>query len=182
MSAKGPMAPQSWMFVGTNECCWGHGAMLMSAHGCLWVLMRASECLRGPKSIISAHKGPWCHTLGAPKHSWVFMITHDHSYGAMSTQEHGTIALTALIGGNENLWAWCHGAITTQSALAQYISVLTSAHECSWVLLSNPEYSWVILSVQVLDSIMNKKCWFLKLLPFSILAIYLSKYHQIIKN
>ena len=31
------------------------------------------------------------------------MITHDHSYGAMSTQEHGTIALTALIGGNEKL-------------------------------------------------------------------------------
>ena len=143
MSAVGAMVPCSWVLMVAYECSWG----LMNVQGC-------------PKSIISAHEGPWRHTLGAHKHSWVFMITHDHSYGAMSTQEHGTIALTALIGGNENLWAWCHGAITTQSALAQYISVLTSAHECSWVLLSAPEYSWVILSVQVLDSVMNKKCWF----------------------
>ena len=46
----GPMAPQSWMLIGTHECCWGHGTMLRRVYGCLWVLMRAYECSRVPKS------------------------------------------------------------------------------------------------------------------------------------
>ena len=116
----------------------------------------------------------WC--------SLAFMSIHEHSHVAISTQEHGTIVPTAIMRANEHLWAWCHGAITTHSALEPYLSVLTSTHECSWVLLSAPEYSWVILSVQVLDSVMNEKCWFLQWLPFSILAISWSKFHQIIKK
>ena len=165
MSAVGAMAPCSWVFMAAYEYSWG----LMNAQGC-------------PRALISAHDWSLHHTLGTHKHSWVFMSTHEHSYVAMSTQEHGTIAPTALMRSNEHLWAWCHGAIPTHSALAPYISVLKSAHDCSWVLLSAPEYSWVILSVQVLDSLMNNKCWFLKWLSFSILAISRSKFHQIIKN
>ena len=74
------------------------------------------------------------------------------------------------------------GTITNHSALAQYFSLLMSAHKCSWALLSVPEYSCTILRVQGVDLVINIKCGFLKSLPFSILAISLSRYYQIITN
>ena len=100
----------------------------------------------------------------------------------MSIHEHGTIALTALMRADEHSWAWHHGANITHSALEPYSSVLTSAHEWSWVLMRVHEYSLVILKDQVLDSLINEKCWFLKWLPSSILSISQSWFHQIIKN
>ena len=52
MSAKGPMTAQSCMLIGTHECGWGHGTILMSAHGCLRVLMNAQE---GPRALMGCH-------------------------------------------------------------------------------------------------------------------------------
>ena len=116
----------------------------------------------------------WC--------SLAFMSIHEHSHVAISTQEHGTIVPKSIMRANEHSWAWHHGTITTHSALAQYFSVLMSAHKCSWVLLSAPEYPCAILKVQGVDSVINIKCWFLKWLPFSILAISRSRFQQIIPN
>ena len=102
----------------------------------------------------------------------------EHSWGLC----YGAMAPTTLMSVHERSWVWCHGAMTAHNALVQYLSMLMSTHKCSRVLLSDPEYFWVILSVQVVDSVINKKCWFLKWLPFSILAISRSRFHQLITN
>ena len=61
-------------------------------------------------------------------------------------------------------------------------TLLISAGKWSWVLLRVHEYSIEILNVQVLDSLINEKYWFLKWLPSSIFAISRSRYHQIKTN
>ena len=157
----------------------------MSAHGCLWVLSSALSAQKSPWALIIAHVCSWHHAhacsrllMSIHEFSWALMSSHEHSWALC----YGAMAPTALMSIHERSWVWRHDAVTTHNALAQYLSVLMSAHKCSWVLLSDPEYSWVILSVQVVHSVINKKCWFLKWLPFSILAISRSKFHQIIKN
>ena len=63
----------------------------------------------------------------------------------MSTHEHGAMAPTALMSTNEHLWAWRHGAFTTHSALAPYLSVLISVHKGLCMLMSAHACSWVFL-------------------------------------
>ena len=125
---------------------------------------------------------PWHHAHAC---SGILMSIHEFSWALISSHEHSWalyLAPTAPMSAHKCSWVWRYGALTTHNALAQYLSVLMSAHKCSWVLLSDPEYSWVILSVQVVDSVINKKCWFLKWLPSCILAISWSRFHQIKTN
>ena len=160
----------SWVRLGP----WRH------THECSWLLMSSCECSKVP---ISTNQCSWvfiapCSVLLMSIHefSWALIITHEHSwawfYGAMaptvlmSIHEFDTMAPWPIIVSWHNT----------------YQSMLMRNYKCSLVLLSDPEYSWVILSVQVLDSVMNETCWFLQWLPFSILAISWSKFHQIIKN
>ena len=103
----------------------------------------------------------------------------------MGTHGHGANAPTALTSPNEYSWAWHHYTITLIVPLDhtyQCSWVFMSAHEGLWVLLSAPYYSLIILSIQVLDSVINKKCWFYERLPFSILTISQSRFQQMIAN
>ena len=135
MSVVGDMAPCSSLFMAAYECLWvllwvlksalEHSSVLMNGHGAM--LMRAHGC------------------------SWAFMSTNERPYIAMNPHEHGTMAPTVLMNTNKHSWGWCHDNITTHNALTQSLSVLMSAQECSWVLLSASEYSRVIFSFQVLD-------------------------------
>ena len=160
------------MLIITHECCRGHGTILMSAQGCLWVLMSAYECSRVPmRVLIIAHECSWHHVHAC---SGLLMSIHEYSWALISSHEHSWA--WRIKSANKRSWAWCHGAITTHSALAQYFSVLKSAHKCSWVLLSASEYSCAILRVQGVDSVISLKCWFLKWLHFSILAISRSRF------
>ena len=142
--------------------------MLKSAQECPWVL-------------IIAHEYSWHHVHA---YSGLLMSIHENSWALISSHEHswarriGTMAPTEFISANKWWWAWRHGAITTHSALAQYFSVLKSAHKCPWALLSASEYSCAILRVQGVDSVISIKCWFLKWLHFSILAISRSRFHK----
>ena len=168
MSAVEAMAQYTWVFKAAYEYSW----VLMSAQECPWVLIIAHEC-------------SWHHVHAC---SGLLMSIHEYSWALISSHEHswawriGTMAPTAFISANKWWWAWRHGAITTHSALAQYFSVLKSAHKCPWALLSASEYSCAILRVQGVDSVISIKCWFLKWLHFSILAISRSRFHQIITN
>ena len=111
--------------------------VLMAAYECFWVfMMNAKHC---PGAVISAHEWSWCRT-----HAWSWLLINIHEQ-----------AWALIIRANKHSWARCHGTITTHSAFAPYLSVLTSDHECSWGLLSAPEYSRVFLSVQVHDSMIN---------------------------
>ena len=154
----------------------------MAAYECLLVLMSAQK---SPWALIIAHVCSWHHThacsrllMSIHEFSWALISSHEHSWALCCS----AMAPTALVNVHERSWVWRHGAMITHNALAQYLSVLMSAHKCSWVLLSDPEYSWVILSVQVVDSVINKKCWFLEWLPSSILAISWSRFQQLITN
>ena len=166
MSAKLSMVPWPWMLIITHEGCRGHDTILMIAQGCLWVLMSAQKC---PWVLIIAHECSWHHVHA---YSGLLMSIHEYSWALISSHEHswawriGTMAPTAFISANKWWWAWRHGAITTHSALAQYFSVLKSAHKCPWALLSASEYSCAILRVQGVDSVIKHKMLIFKMSSF----------------
>ena len=78
MSANGAMTPCSLMLFSTHELSWRHGAKLMIAHGCLWmltgflwVLERAYKC---SWVLMRAHGTTLIRAHGC---SWAFVTTHE---------------------------------------------------------------------------------------------------------
>ena len=143
------------MLIITHDCWRGQGTILMAVYEYSWVLKSDHE---HASELMIAHGALLMHVHGF---SWALVTTHEHisSHEHLWAWRYGPMAPTALMSAKERLWAWGHGTIKTHSALAQYLSVLMSAHKCSMGLLSAPEYSWVIFSFQVVDSEINKTSW-----------------------
>ena len=136
MSGMGVMLLCSWMLVSSHECCWRHGAMFMSAHGCLWVVMNAYK-----------HSWVWPHVaMSTNEGPWPLLSTNEHLKATMSHHKHDAMAQTAFMSADEHSWELHYGAHTTHSAFAQDITVLMRPHDCSWVLMGVLECSWALLS------------------------------------
>ena len=83
------------ILMNAHVCCLGHGAMLRSAHGCLWVVMNAWRhswlwpyvpmgTNEVPRLLLSTHehyKQPWALmslVSWHKQHSWVPINIHEH--------------------------------------------------------------------------------------------------------
>ena len=138
MSGMGVMLLCSWMLVSSHECCWRHGAMFLSAHGCLWVVMNAYK-----------HSWVWPHVaMSTNEGPWPLLITHEALKATISTHDHGIMAQTALISADKHSWAWCHSNHTTHSTLVPNLTVLISVHGGSRVLMGGLKYSGALLNPQ----------------------------------
>ena len=175
MSAHDPMAPCSWLFLSS------HYSMAPSS----WVFMASPN---------------WF--------SWAIMGTHEHPLALMVTNKHLRATMSvpdcqwALMSVHEHSWAWGHRAISTHGsskavmsmapwghgrssalmsahcAIAPYLWLLMSAHQCLWELMSSHDSSWVS------SASLNKKQKYqiLKWAPWSIFPISRSIFHWIIEN
>ena len=104
---------------------------------------------------------------------------YENSWVLMNTQKVGTIAFCTLMKSpwhHTNEYSW-----GLQSSHEIYWA-LQKSFKCSWALMSNPKWAWLLLSDKLLDSKINEKCYLLKWLPCSILAISQSRFYQIIKD
>ena len=120
-----------WALMFTHECSWPHGAMLMSAHGWSWAFISI-------KSII--------------EHSWALTSGHEHSLS-------WSHSFTKLMSMHEHWWALHHGAMSTHGAMSIYDTILISAHDCSWVPMSDQWCSWVVLSAPECNPLWSS-AWF----------------------
>ena len=96
-SAHSFIAPWLWLLLSSPECSLLHGAKLMIAHGCSWVLNGDQE---HSKLLLAAYECSW-GLMGAHKCSWL-LISSTH----------------------EKPWAWHHGAMSThESSIADMCMV-----------------------------------------------------------
>ena len=146
------------MSISTHEYFWGHCAMLMSAHGCLWGFMSEYECSRESMQLIRAHKCSWRHPQ---TYSWLLMSIQEilisshehscqqHSWELTSIHKLDTMAPLSLI------VPWLLTYKCSQ--------VLMGALECSLVFLSDPECSssWPIdtWKMLILEMIPYQLAW-----------------------
>ena len=104
------------------------------------------------------------------------MGTHEHWWVLLqcTMSANGVPYLQMLFRFNES---FCH---SHECAL-----LFISANECSWAAISNHVHGDISTNQQnalALDSTFNMKCWLLKILPFRILPMSRSTFHQMIKN
>ena len=140
MSAYGPMAPSSWVFMAAHEC----SCTIMSILEHQLALICTHRKLR---AALNTHEQPW-----------VLMSSHEHSWawrhGARSTLESSR---TVMSGG-----PWDHGHLlflmSTDDAIAPYSIMLTSANKCWCVLISTHKGSIELMSASMLHWTINQKC------------------------
>ena len=102
MSAHSFMAPCLWLLLSSPECSLLHGAKLMIAHGCSWVLNGDQE---HSKLLLAAYECSW-GLMGAHKCSWL-LISSTH----------------------EKPWAWHHGAMSTHESSRADMSMVPFGYE-----------------------------------------------------
>ena len=178
------MRTQEHLWVCCHGSMWlmrAYNTILMSAHECHWILMKAygTVALAPCSSVLIA--GCEC--------SWALMNNYEGSRelisshkcqeqpsSAMSSLEHGAKVPNVLMTTHKHASAHLHMASTalmsTHDTMATYLWVLMRAPEYSWVLIklswvlwSAPECSWLLLSAPVCSSgcFKNKQ----KMLTFS---------------
>ena len=152
MSAPSLMAPCSWLLLSSHECSLLHGAKLRRVHGCSWVIN------------------------GNQEHSWLLLAAYECSLGLMGahegsglliaalmwSKELGGMEQRALMGGQEQSWAWNHEAMSTyqhsRALMAPYSWVLDGAHKHTWALMGAHECSQQVMSAKLIYQIINQKC------------------------
>ena len=102
MSAHSFNAPWLWLLLSSPECSLLHGAKLMIAHGCSWVLNGDQE---HSKLLLAAYECSW-GLMGAHKCSWL-LISSTH----------------------EKPWAWHHGAMSTHESSRADMSMVPWGYE-----------------------------------------------------
>ena len=155
MSAHSFMAPCLWLLLSSPECSLLHGAKLMIAHGCSWVLN------------------------GDQEHSKLLLAAYECSLGLMGAHECSGLLISST---HEKPWAWCHGAMSTHQSTRAVVSMAPQGYErssalrsthgtiapYSWVLLGTHghtrallgahEHSWQVMSAELFYQTINKKC------------------------
>ena len=129
-----------------HECSWCHDIMLKIAY-------KHSRLLMSTHLLIPVHG-----------YSGAFMSTHEHSWTAMLSHEHGAMVPRELIGTQDHSGAWCH------VTMYNMCTIPISAPECSGIIGSHG-CSFVILGAQELASI-----WLTKILTFEMTFYYLTYY------
>ena len=140
MSAHCSMAPSSWVFMASPNCF-------------SWAIMGTHE---HPLALMGTNKQPRA-TMSVPDCHWALMSVHEHSWAL----DHGALSTHEISKAVISMAPWGHGCssalMSDHGAIALYLWVLMSAHECTWVLMRAHQHSWEFMNAELPHWIIDKK-------------------------